>query len=94
MTLTFKTITVSNGFNPDATFEIDLCSFYFQTPEKVRSDHINEVITAWSKITGLEFTKTPRKDHSHLAGNENVEVIEVESPLMNRSNTIFMWSRK
>lgn len=79
-------ITVRNGFATDVKFGLN-----FWKDDK--ASQVEDVLRAWTQVTGLAFSRMPREDFSGdvTPGNEGFRVIVVEHPLDNRSKVQFTW---
>jgi len=89
MPIKTTTITVKQSFCPECTFKVDL--FSGMNEPRLSVEHVKYVLCRWADITGMNFSKMPKVDHSQDPGNEGYRVIEVENPIDNRGKVTFVW---
>ena len=78
------TVTVRQGMGvKEVTFEE---TFWFDID--TQEDQITHVLKSWSNITGLHWLNMP---HTLTKDKEGYNILEVVSPMINRSTAIFYW---
>lgn len=85
--MTTRVVTIRNSFAPEVSLQLNMLA-------KTTADEIKEVLAAWTRITGLNWTgmSNTSEEQPGINDQRNIRVLIVEHPIAGCGKATFFWS--